>query len=654
MGQIVPTSELALPRRALRDLASPDRRVRLARAAAGVFAAVAVIGTAAPSGGYFPTSWGWIALGLGAAAVLALAVEADNRLGPAEAAAVALLAAFVGWVALSAAWSQALPATILEIERDLVYPLGLLAALLIARRGARPLLAGALVGIVVICAYSLGTRLLPDRIGTFDPIAGYRLSTPLGYWNALGAFAGLGVLLGVGLAARAWTPWARVAAAASLPVLLPTLYFTFSRGSWIALGFGILVALTLDPRRIQLATVGIVVGAPAAAAVWLGSRSPALTHQTATAAQAEHDGHRLILEIVALAACGAVAALLFALAERSFDAGAGARRGWAALLAAVVVAAIAVGLVRAGGPVELARKGYHSFTGPAVGVSANQALTHRLFTLSSNGRIDLWRVAWHEYRGHPFFGTGAGTYQDYWLRDRPYSAQRKNAHSLYLETLAELGPVGLALLVAALLLPLVIAVRARGHALVPAAAGAYAAYLLHAGGDWDWQIVGLTLTALLCAAAILRAGRGRRAFRLGSVSGFALAVTVVAVVAFAIVAEIGNRAVASAGNASAAHRWRTEQTQASRAVAWSPWSSEARRLLAEAQYSLGRSTQARTTLRQAIRLDPRNWELWLDLAVVERRSVRRAALTRALQLDPLSPEIAGSGLPLPRHVGGGG
>jgi O-antigen ligase len=654
VGQIAPTSELALPRRATREWASGAGRVRLARAAAGVFAAVAVVGTAAPQGGYFPTSWGWIALGLGAAAVLARVHEGDARLGGAEIATLALLGGFVCWVALSAVWSQALPATIQEVERDLIYPLGLLAALLLARRGARPLLAGTLAGVTLVCAYALGTRLLPERLGTFDAIAGYRLSTPVGYWNALGAFAALGFLLAVGLAVRAWSTWGRMLAAAALPVLLPTLYFTFSRGSWIALAFGVLVALVVDPRRLQLATAGGLVAAPAAVAVWLGSRSPALTHQIATPAQAEHDGHRLLLEIVALAACAAALALLLALAERSLDVGSPARRAWAALLLAAVVAAVAAGVAHEGGPTQLARRAWHSFTGPPVGVTPNETLTNRLFTLSNNGRIDLWRVAWREYRAHPVLGTGAGTYYEYWLRDRPYPAQRKNAHSLYLEVLAELGPVGLALLVAALLVPLAVAVRTRGHPLVPAAAGAYGVYLLHAAGDWDWQIVGLTFAALLCAAGILRVGRGRRAPSLGAVARSALAVVVLGVVAFALVAEIGNSALASAGHASADGSWRAEESRASRAAAWAPWSSEALRLLAEAQYSLGRSAQARDSLRGAIRLDPRNWQLWLDLAVVDRGRARRAALARALRLDPLSPEIAGSGLPLPRHGGSGG
>ena len=38
--------------------------------------------------------------------------------------------------------------------------------------------------------------------------------------------------------------------------------------------------------------------------------------------------------------------------------------------------------------------------------------------------------------------------------------------------------------------------------------------------------------------------------------------------------------------------------------------------------------------------DDRNWALWLDLATVSKGSTQRAALKRALQLNPLTPEIA--------------
>src|SRR5439155_6624426 len=76
--------------------------------------------------------------------------------------------------------------------------------------------------------------------------------------------------------------------------------------------------------------------------------------------------------------------------------------------------------------------------------------------LAGANRPHYWRVAWHEVELNPVLGSGAGTFDRYWLLYRPVGSFARDAHSLYLETLAELGPVGLVLLLAALGLPLLV------------------------------------------------------------------------------------------------------------------------------------------------------------------------------------------------------
>ena len=82
-----------------------------------------------------------------------------------------------------------------------------------------------------------------------------------------------------------------------------------------------------------------------------------------------------------------------------------------------------------------------------------------------------------------------------------------DAHSLYLETLAEIGPVGLLLLLCALAVPIFAAVRARDHPLAAVGAASYAAYLVHAGVDWDWEMPAVTLAGLLCGIGVLATDR---------------------------------------------------------------------------------------------------------------------------------------------------
>src|SRR5207245_6290541 len=154
------------------------------------------------------------------------------------------------------------------------YVAGALAVLLVVgRTSAQRLVAGALAGITGVACWALATRLLPQWLGTFDPVAGYRLSEPLGYWNGLGLLCAMGALLAVGFAARPLPRAARALAAGSLPVLVTALYFTFSRGAWAALAFGLLAALALERRRLRfLSTLGLLAPAPALA-VFAASRS---------------------------------------------------------------------------------------------------------------------------------------------------------------------------------------------------------------------------------------------------------------------------------------------------------------------------------------------------------------------------------------------
>jgi O-antigen ligase len=119
--------------------------------------------------------------------------------------------------------------------------------------------------------------------------------------------------------------------------------------------------------------------------------------------------------------------------------------------------------------------------------------------LRRNVRITYWRVAVKDFESHVAVGSGAGTYAEYWSRHRPptYFAPF-HAHSLYLETAAELGVVGLALLLALLALPLG-SIGSRDPVRLGAACG-FVAFALHAAVDWDWDVPVVTTAALFLAS----------------------------------------------------------------------------------------------------------------------------------------------------------
>jgi tetratricopeptide (TPR) repeat protein len=602
----------------------------------------AIAGLAAVNGAYFPTSWGWSALAFSWVAAMSLLLRRVLVPSRLEWATLAALLGLIAWIALSTLWSADVTQTVLEVERVLVYLTAIFALLLIASRRSVPqLIGGLLVAITLISAYALATRLVPERLGSFDYLAGNRLARPLGYWNALGIFTAMGGLLALEIAARARVVAARALAASALPILLPTLYFTFGRGPWVALGAGLLAALALDTRRLQLISTLLVLAPATFVAVWLASRSGALTSAAPRLADASREGHRLAAAILGLAVAAGLSALVLARFEGRLAALSQARLIYGAAIGVAALAGAIAIFAAYGSPWAIAKRGYEAFKAPPVRLEQGQSLNKRLLNFSGNGRVDMWSIAWKEARQHPWVGSGAGTYEQYWLRYRPSPQKVRDAHGLYIETLAELGPPGLALLTIVLALPLVAAVRARRRPLVVGAFGAYVAYVVHAGIDWDWEMTAVTLTGLFCGAAILVSARDEE--RVGSMSrnvrAGALAVPVVAGV-LALTGLISNSALSASANATQGQHWQRAESQARKAIRWAPWSSEGWQLLGEAQLQQAKLRQARESFHHAIAKDPRDWTLWLDLALSTKgRSRRRAAIT-AIQLNPMSPEIA--------------
>ncbi|CAN5813012.1 hypothetical protein BH18ACT13_BH18ACT13_03320 [soil metagenome] len=606
---------------------------RLASLLPGLVAALVVAGLGIADGGYFATAWGPATLVFLVAAALALLVQLTPNLGLRSLAIPALLGLLVLWILASSAWgspSEAVP----EAERTLVYFSAALALALVLRRGATTgLLVGLWAGSTAVCLYALATRLFPEQLAVFDPIAGYRLSEPIGYWNALGLLASLGTLLALGLVSRAEPLLIRLPAAASVVPLALTCYFTFSRGAWLALAAGLLVALMLDPRRLQLALTTVVVVPWAALAVLLASRSGPLTESGRhTLAAAAVDGRELVAVGVGLAlfAAGAVA-ILAVLEPRVRVARVAHRVGSGALVAGVVALVIGAVLVL-GGPAAIAR----SFAADPTADGAE--LNDRLFNLSGTGRVAQWRIALDAASEHSVVGFGAGSYQRYWLEHRAKPGSIRDAHSLYLETLGELGPIGLALVSALFAFPLVVAVRRRRRPLVPIATAALVAYLARAGIDWDWELPVLTLVALGCAGVIVAEGveRPRQSARRARI---ALLVAVVALMPVVAVTTLGNRAQAASADAFDDRDFDRAAREAETAVRLAPWSVEPLVLRGRAHAAAGDLGAARVTFRRAAAREPTHWRAWFELAAASNGAQRQAALGRARALNPLEGHI---------------
>jgi tetratricopeptide (TPR) repeat protein len=256
--------------------------------------------------------------------------------------------------------------------------------------------------------------------------------------------------------------------------------------------------------------------------------------------------------------------------------------------------------------------------------------------------VHYWSAAWHEVREHPVLGAGGNEFRRYWLRYRPNDFGTLNAHNLYLETLADLGPLGLALLLTALGVPLVAATRVRGTPLAPVATGAYVAFLAHAAVDWDWQLPAVVLAALACGSALVLAARPEDSLR--ALPSRLRVVTVIAAIplaAFLFAAQLGNNALGANDRDAARDDEAKAAADARRARRWLPWSAEPWQRLGEAQLASGEVEAARRSFREALDRDPEEWSAWLDLAHATQGRERAGALTRASRLNPRGDAIEG-------------
>lgn len=628
---LVADGRMLSPRRA--------RALSVALATAGI-----VIAANASQGAYFSQSWGWVALAfLVPTTVLAL-LERTTLPGRFRLAFMASVGALAVWIALSTLWSVSPSASAREVERVLVYVAVALALAFVLRRGdTAALLSGALAGVTVVAGYGLATRLFPDRFDTFsDPELPYRLSEPIGYWNSLGLLAAMGILLAVAITAHARHALGAIAAAATLPILVSTLYFTFSRGAWASLLVGLVAMAAFDPRRLTLCWTAVVVAPASVAAVVIASREDALTRQDAVLSEWERQGHRFAGIVLALAACSALLALVAHVVARRVPAGRRTRLSFDLVLCAIAVGAVVGSLVAVGGPVQGAAELRDRFdSDPVGGVDLNE----RLFSASGNGRSEQLRVSWEAGKEHVLAGNGSGSFEYLWYERRSSTLVVRDGHSLYAETFAELGVVGLALLLAAVLLSFASAYRARRSRLVAGGVGAFAAWATACTLDWHWEVVGVTMTALLAGGACLIAADRGRTRPLSPWARIALASVGIALSLAATVSLVGNQALFAAREAVQREEWSDARRHAERARSLLPWSFEPEVALGDAYAGLGDREAALRAYRDAVATDEREWVAWLRLAQVADGRERAQAYATVRRLNPREGALPGENAP---------
>ena len=167
--------------------------------------------------------------------------------------------------------------------------------------------------------------------------------------------------------------------------------------------------------------------------------------------------------------------------------------GQATVVALVVLAIVAIVLAH-----PIAK--FDEFKNPTAGaILHGTTTTDHLLNSSGSGRWQFWSAAISEFRAHPLNGGGAGSWEAWWLQHGSLPVKSEFAHSLYLEALAELGIIGLLLIVAAVVVAGVGAVRsalALQSGEIAAAAACGIAFFVAAAYDWVWQLAGVAVVGV--------------------------------------------------------------------------------------------------------------------------------------------------------------
>jgi O-antigen ligase len=566
----------------------------------------------------------WILL-----ATVAVGAVPRQRLGRLGWCAVGLLAAFAVWTALSLSWTESGEKTFADTARLATY-LGAFALAVCARgpRGAARMTGAVATAIVLVVGVALLSRLHPawfpeaSQTQRFLEIGRERLSYPLNYWNALAALIAIGLPLLLAVATSAKLIALRALAAAAMPALMLTALFTLSRAPIAAIFLVFAVFLAFSSDRLPKLLTLLVTGAGGVLLIAATAGRDELRDGLATST-AHRQGDEMLL--LTIAVCVVVGLIQWGISEALAR---GKRPRWthvsrqqsrAAVLAAAIV--VVIGLIAFNAPGKVSN-GWDEFKLAEVPGDG----TERLGRASGESRYQFWSSTVREMESEPLTGTGSGTFEYWWTRDGDTGDVVRDAHSLYMQTLGELGIVGLALLLAFVLTVLIggglAAVRAGPleRPYLAAALASCVAFFATAIFDWMWQMPVLTVAMLLLASILVVRGRpegeGRPSpFPVAARAAFAV-LALAAIVAIAIPLASTtlvrqSQAEANEGDPSAALS-AAKSAQNAQPGAASPRLQQA--LLLE---TAGDLAAAGAAAHAATEREPTNWRIWLVLSRIE-------------------------------------
>lgn len=426
--------------------------------------------------------------------------------------AFALLAVYT---ALSITWSLMPSDSWIEAMRTIAYLAAFAGALALGRLVPgrwTAVLYGIAAGAVALSLWSLLTKVFPGWLAPNDSFA--RLRPPSDYWNSVGLTAALGIPPLLWLAARRSGHAAfNVLAWPGLGIAVTALLLAYSRGALLALGIGLALWFAFVPLRLRgVVALGGVTLTVLPLFVW-ASAQDGLTRDGAELALRIDAGQALgaliLLLIVAMTVAGLAVGFLSAVHPPGPRTRARSGRVLVAALLAVPVVAIIMLANAPGGIDGQVSKAWKQATDPAVSAPTNSPTR---LTETSSGRARYWREAMKVHAEAPWLGTGAGAYGTLRLKYRVDERRVEHAHGYVVQTLSDLGWIGLAISLFAAGAWLVTAAgtvgaRRKDKGLrwdaervgVATLAVVVIVFAVHSAFDWTWFVPANALPAMICA-----------------------------------------------------------------------------------------------------------------------------------------------------------
>jgi O-antigen ligase len=637
---------------ALRRVAKPSR---LATGAIVLLPGALTAYTSFQAGGFFAGTPALLAVVMGVFLVLriTLADEPFAGFGRWLAVAVCALGLYAAWILVSTVWSEAPARAVIDFDRALLYWLALvlLGTLPWTRERVEWAVRGVVLAMVVVCGVALVTRLFPDAIDVAPNLARERLNYPITYWNALGLMAAIAIVFCGHFASSEREPAAlRVIAAGALPMLATTLYFTFSRGAvYVAVGALIVYAVLARPRSLPIALLAVAPGVAVALSAAYDADQLASERPTTAAAAAEGEDVALVVVICVVAVMAARAlGLLLDKRIRAVELSEPARRGLSFAAAGVVALGLIVSVAAfdAVGKVQDRIEGFSEQNLPTSEDVDVVDLRDRLSAPGNNERLHQWEIALNGFQESPLTGDGAGKYSQRWSREREGDLKVEDAHSLYIESLGELGLPGLLFIVTAIVAILAASLlRVRGpHRHIYAAIfAAGLAWAIHAGIDWDWEMPAVTVWFFAIGGIALASRSGSEGWVPSRMMRVGIAVATLALLAMPAGMALSQRPLNQSVQALKIGDCDRVIDRALASARAMPVRPEPYELLAWCDWRLGHAELALEMADAAVARDPEWWEPYYTRAIVKaaagqdpRADARKAY--RLNRLDPLAQE----------------